>query len=175
MSASTAELLDALRALAVTGLDDPQVVRATLQTCLIKRSEDESRFVDLFELFFLRAGSLLSDFAESPLVDALRKAGLTDEQIEHVMAQLATEAARLDPTARMGLGLRQVGLDLLLRLSGLRIDVSRMQSPLQTGYFTQGMLDRLRFREADAELRSLFERLTPQLAPEQSKEKNEKK
>ena len=29
---STAELLDALRALAVTGLDDPQVVRATLQT-----------------------------------------------------------------------------------------------------------------------------------------------
>ncbi len=169
VSASTAELLDALRALALTGLEDPEVVRATLQTCLIKRPEDESRFVDLFELFFYRAGSLLSDFAESPMLDALRKAGLSDEQIEHVMAQLATEAARLDPTARMGLGLRQVGLDLLLRLSGVRIDVSRMQSPLQTGYFTQGMLDRLRFREADAELRSLFERLTPQLGPEVTK------
>jgi hypothetical protein len=35
------------------------------------------------------------------LVEALRKSGLSDEQIEHVLAELATEAARLDPTARV--------------------------------------------------------------------------
>ena len=123
--ASTAELLDALRALTLTGLSDPQLVRATLSTCLVKRPEDESRFHDLFSLFFFRAGTLLVDGEEAPLVAALRQAGLSDDQIEQVIARLATEAARLDPTARLGLGLRRVGLDLLLRLSGLRIDVSR--------------------------------------------------
>ena len=161
--ASTAELLDALRALTLTGLADPQLVRATLSTCLVKRPEDESRFHDLFSLFFFRAGTLLVDGEEAPLVAALRQAGLSDDQIEQVIARLATEAARLDPTARLGLGLRRVGLDLLLRLSGLRIDVSRMQSPLQIGYFTQGLLDQLGFRQADSELRSLMTRMAPEL------------
>jgi len=82
------------------------------------------------------------------------------------MAALATEAARLDPTARLGLGLRRVGLDLLLRLSGLRIDVSRMQSSLQIGYFTQGLIDQLGFRQAESELRGLMNRLSPELGPE---------
>jgi hypothetical protein len=164
--ASTAELLDALRGLALVGLSDPALVKETLRACLVKRSEDESRFEDLFSLFFFKAGAVGEDFSEAPLVEALRKSGLSDEQIEHVLAELATEAARLDPTARMGLGLRRVGLDLLLRLSGMRIDVSRMQSPLQIGYFTQGLLDKLRFREADAELRSMLSRLTPQLGEE---------
>jgi len=164
--ASTAELLDALRALELVGLSDPQVVRATLLTCLVKRPEDESRFHDLFVLFFFRVGALGTDFREAPLTEVLRQAGLSDEQIEQVIAQLATEAARLDPTARMGLGLRRVGLDLLLRLSGLRIDVSRMQSPLQIGFFTQGLLDQLGFRQADSELRSLMARMAPQLGEE---------
>ncbi len=164
--ASTAELLDALRALELLGLDDPQVVRAALLTCLVKRREDESRFHDLFGLFFFRAADLLQSGSDAPLVEALRQAGLTDEQIERAMAQLATEAARLDPTARLGLGMRRVGLDLLLRLSGLHIDVSRMQSPLQIGYFTQGLIEQLGFRQAESELRGLLARLTPELGEE---------
>ena len=46
--ASTAELLDALRGLALVGLSDPALVKETLRACLVKRSEDESRFEDLF-------------------------------------------------------------------------------------------------------------------------------
>ena len=164
--ASTAELLDAVSALSLVGMDDPQLVRAVLKTCLVKRAEDESRFDDLFGLFFFRAADLLSSSPDAPLAVALAQAGFSEEQIERAMAALATEAARLDPTARLGLGLRRVGLDLLLRLSGLRIDVSRMQSSLQIGYFTQGLIDQLGFRQAESELRGLMNRLSPELGPE---------
>ncbi|MFO0654947.1 MAG: VWA domain-containing protein [Polyangia bacterium] len=164
--ASTAELLDAVSALSLVGMDDPQLVRAVLKTCLVKRAEDESRFDDLFGLFFFRAADLLSSSPDAPLAVALAQAGFSEEQIERAMAALATEAARLDPTARLGLGLRRVGLDLLLRLSGLRIDVSRMQSSLQVGYFTQGLIDQLGFRQAESELRGLMNRLSPELGPE---------
>lgn len=165
VTVGTSEFLDALRALELVGLCDPHVVKEALRACLCKRPADDSRFEDLFSLFFHREGDLLlhDEGNEPPLVTALRQAGLTDEQIEKVIAELMTQAARLDPTARLGLGLRRAGLSLLLRLSGQTIDVSRMQSPLQIGFFTQGLLDELGFRRAETELRALLADLAPTL------------
>ena len=125
-------------ALSLVGMDDPQLkVRAVLKTCLVKRAEDESRFDDLFGLFFFRAADLLV-VAGCAAGGGFWPSGFSEEQIERAMAALGlAEAARFDPTARLGLGLRR-GLDLLLRLSGLRIDVSRMQKLAANRLFHPG-------------------------------------
>lgn len=150
----TAEFLCALSALRITGLLDPQATKLALRTCLTKRPIDQSRFDDLFDLFFCREGEILKAGADAPLPAALSKLGLSEEQLEAVLARLSSVAARLDPTARLGLGLRTAGLALLLRLSGLKLDVSQMQSPLQIGFFTQRFLEQLGFRQAETELRA---------------------
>jgi hypothetical protein len=167
---STAELLDAARALEVVGLDDGQAVRGALQATLIKRSEDEVPFGDLFDLFFFRPGQFMKEREDAPLLRALRQQGLSEDELEHVLALLADEAARLDPTARMALGMQRGGLEALLRLAGLQVDFARLQSPLQIGFFTQQVLEQLRFRQADAELRGLGQRLQRALPPERAAE-----
>lgn len=167
---STAELLDAVRAIEIVGFDDPVAVRAALETSLVKRVEDQAPFADLFDLFFFRPGQFLKEREDAPLLRALREQGLDDEELEHVLALLADEAARLDPTARMALGMQRGGLEALLRLAGLQVDFARLQSPLQIGFFTQQVLEQLRFRQADAELRGLGQRLARALPAERAAE-----
>lgn len=167
---STAELLDAVHAIELVGFDDPTAVRAALETSLVKRVEDQAPFSDLFDLFFFRPGQFLKEREDAPLLRALREQGLDDEELEHVLALLADEAARLDPTARMALGMQRGGLEALLRLAGLQVDFARLQSPLQIGFFTQQVLEQLRFRQADAELRGLGQRLQRALPAERAAE-----
>jgi uncharacterized protein with von Willebrand factor type A (vWA) domain len=168
--ASTAELLDAVRAISVVGLSEPEAVRAALSASLIKRQEDQDAFDDLFDLFFFRPGQFLKDTDEAPLLAALRAEGLTDDEIERVLALIADEASRLDPTARMATGLRRGGMESLLRMAGMRIDFSRLVNPLQIGFFTQQVLEQLRFRQAEAELRGLGLRLLPALGADRAEQ-----
>ena len=167
---STAELLDAVRALEAIGLDEPEAVRAALSASLIKRKEDQDAFTDLFDLFFFRPGQFLKDTDDSPLLAALRAEGMSDDEVERVLALIADEASRLDPTARMATGLRRGGMESLLRMAGLRIDFSRLVNPLQIGFFTQQVLEQLRFRQAEAELRGLGQRLLPALGAERAEQ-----
>ena len=167
---STAELLDAVRAMEAVGFTDPQQVRAALSTSLIKRQEDQDAFEDLFDLYFFRPGQFLKDADEAPLLAALRAEGVTAEEVERVLALIADEAARMDPTARMAMGLRRGGMESLLRLSGLRVDFGRLVNPLQIGFFTQQVLEQLKFRQAEAELRSMGQRLLPALGAERAEQ-----
>jgi uncharacterized protein with von Willebrand factor type A (vWA) domain len=164
---STAEVLDAISALESTGLDDSAAVRAALATTLVKRHEDEVVFDELFALFFFRPAALLrSD--DSPLVAALRQQGLSDEEIERILALLADQAAALDPTARLALGLGRLDVAGLLRLSGLKLDFGRMVNPLQIGFFTQQALGQLRFSDAQAQLAALQSGLQGPLGAERT-------
>ena len=151
---STAEVLDSVRALELCGLDDPGQVRAALAATLIKRQEDAEIFDELFSLFFFRPGQFLRT-NEAPLVESLRNQGLSEEEVERVLALLADQAARLDPTARMALGLRRSDIEALMRLAGLRVDFGRLVNPLQIGFFTQQVLDQLRFADSQAQLSQL--------------------
>ncbi len=152
--ASTAEILDAVAALQVLGLDEPTTVRAALAATLIKRFEDLEVFHELFGLFFFRPSEFLRT-EQSPLVEELRNRGMSEEEIERLLALLGDQAARLDPTVRMALGLRKSDIEALLRLSGLRVDFGRLVNPLQIGFFTQQVLDQLRFADAQAQLGQL--------------------
>jgi uncharacterized protein with von Willebrand factor type A (vWA) domain len=164
---STAELLDAISALQACGLDDAAAVQAALHTTLVKRHEDAAVFDELFALCFFRPGQLLQK-DDSPLVAALRQQGISDDEIERIVALLADQAAALDPTARMALGLGGRNIDSLLRQSGLRIDWSRLKNPLQIGFFTHQALGQLRFSDAQAQLAALAAGLAGVLGAQRS-------
>ncbi len=158
---STAETLDALRAVEAVGIDDPGVLQHALAATVCKRAADEEIFDELYALYFFRHG----DFAQkamgggAPLVEELRARGFNEEEIEALLAVLADEAARMSPTARMGMGLRRGHVEALIRLAGVQIDLGRLVNPLQIGFFTQQLVERLHFRQAEAEVAHLRERL----------------
>ncbi len=164
---STAEVLDAVAAMEVVGLWNPDSLHAALLSTLIKRREDSEVFDELFDLFFHRAGSF-ADREQAPLLAALREQGLSEEELEQLLALLADEAARMDPTARMALGLRRGQVEALIRLAGVKIDWGRLVNPLQVGFFTQQVLERLNFRQAEGSLRGLHDRLARALGQERS-------
>ena len=161
MRVSTAEMLDVVRAAELVGLDDGELLRGALEATLVKRRADADVFDELFGLYFRRRGDWDPNAKEAPpLVEALRAEGLSDEEIEHLIALLADEAARLSPLARMGLGLRRPHIEALIRLGGVRLDFSRLQNPMQIGFFTQQLLESLNPSGARAELEALFARLS---------------
>ncbi|HNN95372.1 MAG TPA: VWA domain-containing protein [Pseudomonadota bacterium] len=151
---SIAEVLDAVRALEACGLSERETVRGALSATLIKRQEDQPAFDELFDLFFYQPGQILRQ-SEAPLVEALRRQGLSEDELERLLALIADQATRLDPTARMALGLRRNDLEMLLRLSGIQVDFARLANPLQIGYFTQRVLEQLRFSDAQAQITQL--------------------
>ncbi|HWE29679.1 MAG TPA: hypothetical protein VHB97_16835, partial [Polyangia bacterium] len=169
---STAELLDGVAATELVGFDDPELVRGALETTLVKRRADADIFDELFALYFRRRGEWDRNAPEGgdapPLVEALRKEGLSDEEIEHLIAMLADEAARLSPLARMGLGLRRTHIEALIRLAGVRLDFSRLTNPMQIGFFTQQLLEALNPSGARGELDGMFARLGGKVGQERA-------
>ena len=63
---SSAEVLEALRAVEIIGLGSAADLRGALQATLIKRSEDEAPFGDLFDLFFFRPGQFMKEREDAP-------------------------------------------------------------------------------------------------------------
>jgi len=168
---STAEVLDTVAATELVGIDDPELLRGALETTLVKRRADADIFDELFALYFRRRGDWdphAQDAEAPPLVEALRKEGLTDEEIEHLIAMLADEAARLSPLARMGLGLRRTHVEALIRLAGVRLDFSRLTNPMQIGFFTQQLLEAMNPGGARRELDGMFARLGQRVGAERA-------
>jgi uncharacterized protein with von Willebrand factor type A (vWA) domain len=167
---STAEVLDAVRAAQTVGLEDPEHLRGALEATLVKKKSDVDIFDELFELYFFRRGDYLKHAEGAPLLESLREAGLSEDEVEALLAMLADEAARMQPLARMGLGLRRTQVEALIRLAGVRIDFDRLQNPLQIGFFTQHVLEALNFRGALDELRAMQARLARKLGEARAQE-----
>lgn len=165
---STAELLDGVRAAELVGLDRREDLAAALAATLIKRAADAELFDELFGLYFRRGDDWDRQGEAPPLVAALRAEGLSEEEIEHLIALLSDEAARLSPLARMGLGLRRPHLEALIRLAGVRLDFAGLHSPMQIGFFTQRLLEALDPARARSELSALFARLSHRLGETQA-------
>ncbi len=167
---STAEALDAVRAVETVGLDDPMTLRGALEATLVKKKSDAEVFGELFDLYFFRRGEFLRDAEGAPLIDALRQSGMSEDELEALLAMLADEASRMQPLARMGLGLRRTQVEALIRLAGVRIDFDRLQNPLQIGFFTQHVLEALNFRNAVEELKGMEGRLARKLGEDRARE-----
>ncbi|MEO6954709.1 MAG: VWA domain-containing protein [Polyangia bacterium] len=165
---STAETLDALQAAAVVSLADREALRAALSCTLAKRATDRELFEELFTLYFHERGSVLDGGEESPLAEALRRSGVSEDEIARITALLADEASRMQPLMRAAMGLRRGQIEALLRLAQVKVDWDRLTSPLQVGYFTQQVLEGLGFNDAYAEAGNLAKRLARAVGQERA-------
>jgi uncharacterized protein len=156
---SVAEVIDAGRAADAVGLGDPARLREALAACLVKRASDRALFDEIFELALLRGGVAVGRLAA--LDDELRRAGLDPEQA----AALLGELAQLSPLGRMALGMGAAGLVPLLRRAAAQVELGRMMSPLQTGFFTQRLLEALGLEATEREIEALLARVADGRAP----------
>jgi uncharacterized protein with von Willebrand factor type A (vWA) domain len=161
---STAEMLDAGRALAAVGVGDAATMRDALAATLCKQPRDRSTFDELFDLYFLRRATRPRE--DAALVAALSRRGFDAEQIEAILALLTADAAQLSALGRMGLGLSSGQLARMLALDASQADYTGLANPLQIGLFTARALDRMGFAQAEAELGALARRLPASLGPD---------
>lgn len=151
---STAELMDAGRAAAAVGLVRPDTLREALAAALVKRAPDRPVFDEIFDLTFLRgAGARLAS-----LEALLARAGLDEGRARALIEEARRDLAAMSPLARAALGMGG-GLAPIVAEAGQRVDVGRMVSPLQVGFFTQRVLDALGLAAAEQDLDALLARL----------------
>ena len=165
---SPAETLDGLRAVDEVGVGDPERLQAALGATLVKRPAHQEIFDELFELFFRRRGDSHWRDSDAPLLETLREKGFTEEEVEALLALLADQAAQMSAVARMGLGLRRGPVEALLRLSGVRLEVERLHSPLQIGFYTQQLARDLKLREAESEATKIRDALSSKIGAERA-------
>ena len=156
---STSEVIDAATAARAIGLDSGADLRAALAAALVKKAGDRATFEELYTLYFLRGSELLRDLEAAPLVSLLAEMGLSEDDIERILATLADQAHALSAAARVGLGLRSHDAAGLLRLAGIKLEGTRIVSPLHVGYHAHQVLAALGLADAERELDALLRTL----------------
>lgn len=89
---STAENMDAFRALQLVGVRDPLLFRHVLRTTLIKRSIDLRTFEELFDFFFFGIGAAIDALDRR----AMQELGLTPERFQQMLEQIQLLLGELD-------------------------------------------------------------------------------
>lgn len=87
---STAETLDAIRAVEIAGLSDREDFKSTLRSTMVKRSSDLEPFADAFEVFFSGLTQLIHELGEAAA------GGLSDAQLQAFLEELARMLERSD-------------------------------------------------------------------------------
>ncbi len=153
---STSEVIDASRALAAVGVDDPRAARLALRSCMVKRRGDERVFDELFELYFHHHHQLVDDARPESLLAGLAELGLTAELIDFLADRLREVGLRGSSLERMLLGLASPEVVALIRGAGLREGLSASTTPLQAGFFSFRLQRQLGFDAAEARARKLL-------------------
>jgi len=152
---STGEVIDASRAAAEVGLGEPRVLREALAAALVKRAQDRALFDEIFALTFLRGEATHL----APVEELLVQGGVDRARARALLDRLAGELAGMSALARMALGAGVGGLAPLLRGGAAAVDLGRLASPLQVGFFTGRMLEEIGVAGAERELDALAARL----------------
>jgi uncharacterized protein with von Willebrand factor type A (vWA) domain len=137
---STAEVIDAVRALDAVGLERDDL-QAALRSTLVKRAADAATFDELFALHV--AGAAADAGRAQSLLDVLTAAGIDPERARALVAELAARSAGLGPLERHLAGAPAPELPAAIRAAGVRVGTGGIESPLQVGAFTFRMMDAL--------------------------------
>ncbi len=152
------EVTDALRAVAATGVETQPGFRATLKSVLVKRSADVPAFDRAFDAFFSMAVATLQALEKS-LAQRVRESGVLQgddlEMLLHELQRLPFESA-LAAAAVRGDGGEAFRT---LRGAQLTLDFERMQSRLQTGFFSRRLLTGAGLDRARGEFQSAVQQL----------------
>lgn len=129
------EVMDAMRALAVVGVDDRTVVREALATTLVKRGNDRPVFDAVFERFFDPTHTAPIDF-----FDRLRSEGFTNDEIDTLQQAISQMMESGSMGALLGVG-GAGDLTRLLRRPDLLRALEGLTNPMQIGFFTQRAME----------------------------------
>jgi uncharacterized protein with von Willebrand factor type A (vWA) domain len=140
LKVAMSETLDAARATTELGLDDREQFRAVLCCTLCKREGDVSTFDRAFDFYFSGAAKSFEQIDEA-LAKRLEEEGLLQgDDLKMILWMLPQLAAGMSPMAQAALSGDRALLAQLFRSAALQLDFGRMQSSLQTGFFTRRML-----------------------------------
>jgi uncharacterized protein with von Willebrand factor type A (vWA) domain len=161
---STAQAIDAARAIAAVGLEDRAAVKDALASIVVHRRRDRATFDEAFDDFFGEARGRDGD-----LFARLARHGLSVAEIDEVRSLIAAMAReRGDAMAPLGALLeRGAELDRLLYAAGMSGGVDA-QSRLQLGFYTYRLLERIGAPRAHATLAALRSALADAFGPERA-------
>lgn len=164
---STSEVQDALRASSEVGLTDRLLFRSVLRTTLVKRELDVDTFNRAFDFYFSGAAKTFEALDKS-LADQIREQGLIEgDNLQMLLFQMNQLLPEMSPLAQAMLLGDRARLAQLFRMASLQLDMSRMESALQAGFFARRMMAGAGIERARSDLKSLEDELKARgLSPE---------
>lgn len=136
----TSEVQDAVRAAAEVGLEDRALFKAALRATLCKRDHDQEAFLRAFEYFFSGAARTFEALDQS-LLRRLEEQGLIEgDELAMVIATVNRLFNQLSPLSQAALAGDRARLARLFRAASLQLDFSRLETPLQSGFFSRRLL-----------------------------------
>lgn len=159
LKVAVSEVNDAACATAAVGVEDRAQFKAALQATMCKREADVATFNRAFEFYFTLAARTFEGLDKS-LADRVREAGLLEgDELSMLLATLAQLGPGLDPLTQAALGQDPAQLARLLRGASLQLDLRRIQTPLQSGFFSRRLMQGAGGEAMRGDLRSLEEEL----------------
>lgn len=164
---STSEVQDTLRATAQVGVTDRALFRTVLRTTLVKRELDVDTFNRAFDFFFSGAARTFEDLDKS-LADQIREQGLIEgDNLKMLLYQMNLLLPEMSPLAQAVLLGDRARLAQLFRMASLQLDMSRMESALQAGFFARRLLAGAGIERARSDLKAMEDELKARgLSPE---------
>jgi uncharacterized protein with von Willebrand factor type A (vWA) domain len=164
-SLSTAQAIDVTRAIEIVGFEDRAVLRAAVGAVVVERAIDRSAFAESFDRFFSEGRAHVGD-----LLGRLRDLGFDATEIgalrELLEAIASGSGASSDAVAFAALSGTDGDLERLLRAAGVARVLAPMTSPLQIGFFTQQIQNRLAIPRAAGAMKRLRDALRESLGVE---------
>lgn len=158
---STAEALDAFKALEILPIDNREVFRDALGATMVKRAADGSTFNELFDLYWSGFYDSLResfDQASAGLPERMDYQALL-RQIAELLQTTEGEFPALSNLARAMLTSDLGQLESLIRSAAEGVGIDRVENFLQVGFFSRRTLEGMGAERAGGELRELLEQL----------------
>ncbi|MDC0707612.1 VWA domain-containing protein [Stigmatella sp. ncwal1] len=152
---STSEVQDALRAASEVGLKERAVFRAVLRTTLVKRELDVDVFNRAFDFYFSGAAKTFEAIDKSLFLQLQEEGYLQGDELQMVLYQMNLLFPEMSPLAQAILEGDRAKLARIFRSATLQLDLSRMESGLQSGFFARRLLAGAGMEKARSDLMAL--------------------
>ena len=159
------QAIDVVRALDAVGLDDRATVERALAAVLVKRRDEQARFLSLVRAFFA------APEASTSLWDRLAAAGFTEGERATLRELLEAMASTRSDGAYVPLGAlleRGPELSRLLQTAGIRQAIAAAPGAAQLGFFRHRIVQRVGVEGARQRLAALAGPLRDALGTERS-------
>ena len=154
------QAIDAARAAAEIGFDDRELLREALACVLVSSRKDRRRFDAAFDAYFSESDAHARDFW-----GRLRREGFGDEELQALRELLEAMADNGALQALLG---GPSDFAHLLATAEIRRSLDALTSPLQVGFYTQRLVEKLRLGRQSSWLARLREGLRGAIGEERA-------